>query len=73
MPEPILVEFKVEKDETGTYCASSQVGTHSLATQGQSLDELNTMIEDLLELFSDESGVTVLSYRLLMHCSPRAA
>jgi len=69
----IIIDFDVEKDETGTYCAYSRVGTHSLTTQGGTLDELNLMLEDLLQLFSTESGVTVQGYRLVLHRPPRAA
>lgn len=71
--EHLVVEFLIEHDESGGYNASARVGTHSLITEGDSLDELHAAIVDLLRLFAAQSGVDVGSYRLEFPLQPAAA
>jgi hypothetical protein len=73
MQQPIVVEFEVETDPTGGYCAYARVETHSLVTQGDTLDELKAMIEDLLANFAVNSGQTILTYSLVFQPAPIAA
>jgi len=69
----ITIEFEVEEDESGGYNASARVGSHSLITQGDDLDELRAMIEDLLKLFTETSGQRVASYTFRFSPAPIAA
>lgn len=71
--EAVIIEFEVESDPDGGYCAAAQVGNHSLVTQGDTLDELRTMVEDLLQSYMVNSGNTVLTYSLVFSPTPLAA
>jgi hypothetical protein len=59
-----VIEFTVTPEEDGGYTASSRAGTHSLVTYGSSLDELHSMVVELLELYVQNSGETVEAYSL---------
>jgi predicted RNase H-like HicB family nuclease len=69
----LVVEFEVEADEPGGYNAFVQLGTHSLATQGDTLDELKAMVEDVLQLYAEHSGNSILSYSLVFRPAPVAS
>ena len=58
------VVFEVAADESGGYCAQAQLGSHSLFTEAETLDELEAMIRDVLRLYAKESGNAVASYSL---------
>jgi len=73
MQQPIVIEFEVETDPAGGYCAYARLDTHSLVTQGDTLDELKLMIEDLLASFTANSGQTVVTYSLVFQPAPLAA
>jgi predicted RNase H-like HicB family nuclease len=73
MADTVIIEFEVEHDEDGSYTASAQVDNHTLVTQGDTLDELHTMVEDLLRSFTANSGFRVLSYSLVFQPLPVAA
>lgn len=61
---PIDVVFDVAADESGGYCAQAKLDNHSLFTEGDTLDELDAMIRDVLRLYASESGNSIASYAL---------
>ena len=71
--EAITMEFEVEEDESGGYNAAARVGTHSLITEADDLDGLRAMIEDLVALYTDQSGISVAAYTFRFSPAPVAA
>jgi hypothetical protein len=59
-----VIDFKVVPEPEGGFTASSQQGTHSLVTYGATLDELHTMLLELLELYAENSGTEIESFAL---------
>jgi len=67
------IEFTVRRDADGGYCARADVGETSIFTQGDSLDELFTIIEDALGLYGSESGEEFASFSMVFPHEPVAA
>jgi hypothetical protein len=47
-----LLTFRVTEEDAGGYSAVARVGDYSMVTQGDDLDELRRMIQDLVEDFN---------------------
>lgn len=72
-PEEISVEFEVEEETEGGFSASAQVGNYSMVTQGETLDELRTMIADLVQDYNAHESGRIVSYSLAFSCTTPVA
>lgn len=58
------LQFRVEVDEEGNYCASANVADGLLATDARDMDNLLVMLKDLIALYADELGIEQPAFSL---------
>jgi hypothetical protein len=70
-----VVTFEVAAEEEGGYSAYARVGTWSMCTQGDDLDELHRMIQDLVEDYNthESGGITAYALKFAASRLPVAA
>jgi hypothetical protein len=59
-----MVTFEITAEEEGGYSAVASVGTWSLITQGDDLDELHRMILELVGIYNGREERKIISYAL---------
>jgi hypothetical protein len=60
-----VVTFQVRQEAEGGFSARAKVGTYSMITQGDDLDELHRMIQDLIEDYNANESGQIEDYALL--------
>ena len=68
------VTFEVRAEAEGGFSASARVGTYSMVTQGDTLDELRAMIAQLVNDYNEHEEGQIESFAMLFPAStPLAA
>ena len=62
---PGLVLFDVAAQDEGGFSAYARVGTFSMLTQGETLDELRSLITDLIDDYNAIEPEQIESYALI--------
>jgi hypothetical protein len=59
-----LITFEIGVEEQGGFSACARVGTWSLITQGEGLDELHSMIKELVDVYNGREERKITAYAL---------
>jgi hypothetical protein len=68
-----VVTFEVNPEVEGGFSAYARVGTHSMITQGDTLDELQRMILELVDDYNSHASDRITAFAMLFSPEPHAA
>ena len=66
-----VITFEVREEEGGGYSAYARVDDYSMCTQGDDLEELRRMIEDLVTDYNQHEVSVIQAFALKFAASPR--